>query len=192
MNAASPVAIISLCRRLSAKLLRLAHPRDSTEARLRTTPAIVTVQAATDDELNSTRATQRSSVFYEISAEEKRYHLSNIAEHLAALEEYEELFGVFTDWSFLREKVEILGPSALLADCDVALAAPADERYSEAKTLTRLLRDVVQLSRHVLQENPCELATQIFGRLSSVAEPRVQLFLHGYLAQVTTHGCGSE
>jgi hypothetical protein len=88
-------------------------------------------------------------------SEERKYSLRNLPLHLHASGHESRLEKVLTTYSFLRKKVEYLGPDTLLVDYDLL---PEDSPLHQ-------VQEVLRLSLQVLLRDPSQIDSQLLGRL---------------------------
>ncbi|NMG21658.1 beta-propeller domain-containing protein [Brasilonema bromeliae] len=95
------------------------------------------------------------------------YFFQNLAYHLHEAGRVRKLQRLLLDFRWLEAKLEKTNINALLADYDFL---PQDENV-------QLVQGALRLSAHVLNQDKTELATQLWGRLQSVAVPEIQAML---------------
>jgi WD40 repeat protein len=114
-------------------------------------------------------------------AAELPYHLvwAGQSDHLADL--------IFA-YELLEMIVFGLGPYSVIEDISLAISSQdiPDNKIIENRVIAlNLIRDSIRLSAHILNNNPAELPTQVFGRLISSDELLIRTFLNQIMKRQT-------
>jgi WD40 repeat protein len=105
--------------------------------------------------------------FKTLSNEEQRYILASLAKHFIQSNETGRLNLLLSNFHFLQQKVELLGPYALASDY----------QGIQEKSLL-LIQDAIRLSAHLLLlHKQTSLESQLYGRLFQENEPVIKRLL---------------
>lgn len=85
--------------------------------------------------------------------------LSELPYHLVKGTRWDDACDILTDLKFIQAKTESLGPQPLIADYDQV------QRAGRSDPSSRVIREALQLSAHVLADDPSQVASQLTGRL---------------------------
>lgn len=95
------------------------------------------------------------------------YFFERICHHLAEAGRMEQVRDLLVDCNWLRAKLQNTGVPALLSDFN---ALPQDDSVCT-------VRDAIRLSAHVLNREPAELESQLYGRLAGTPDARLRSFV---------------
>lgn len=111
------------------------------------------------------------------SAEFADYALRALPTHLSTSAQGERLCRLLLDFEFLTTKVTNLGPYLAIQDYGLA-SLPELAAESHVLDRLKLIQQALQLSAHVLQIDPKELAGQLLARLSDQPNLTLREFLN--------------
>ena len=97
--------------------------------------------------------------------------LSELPFHLTKGARGDEVRDILSSLNFLQAKIDSLGPQALIDDYDRV------QRASLSDPGLRAIREALQLSAHVLGDDPSQVASQLTGRLRFSELPSVRQLL---------------
>ncbi len=106
--------------------------------------------------------------------------LSELPYHLVHSKQWENLETVLSDYQFLRRKAEVIGAQALVGDFLEAKNAGA------LTPCTRNILETLQISIRVLDRYPEQIAGQLYGRLLTSRESKVQKLVQQIFQETNT------
>ncbi|MFC1762831.1 WD40 repeat domain-containing protein [Planctomycetota bacterium] len=119
----------------------------------------------------------------------KREYVFNLPRHLSKAENLLQLQVVLTDPEFLESKISHGNTRSVIEDFDLCLRDSVVDQQRESLTLDieglRLLRDAMRLSLHILDRQPCQLKSQMLGRLLNEEAECVRRFLNDAIASAS-------
>ena len=99
------------------------------------------------------------------------YIYANLAYHLIEADEQDCLRSALLDFDWIMAKLRATGVVATIADYDAAMT---EAECSDPKSPLNLVRSAIQLSAHVLANNPGQLWYQLYGRLMNQPHRAIQ------------------
>jgi WD40 repeat protein len=114
------------------------------------------------DAYASQRPSADASPWSQLPTDDDLYGWRTISRHLSQAGRTQDLRELVTDATWLREKILLLGPDAVVTDLELL------PDYAPAQQLSQAIR----ASAHILRQDPDELLNQIAGRVGPMPELR--------------------
>jgi WD40 repeat protein len=111
-----------------------------------------------------------------LSDDDRDYALRRLLSHAETANREQKLFRVLVDFDFIEAKVFALPLQLLIDDYDLA-SRPGIEIDQETKESLKLIQSAIELAANVLSYDPAQLASQLWGRLLSFPQRKIQALL---------------
>ncbi|MCG7853378.1 MAG: hypothetical protein MIO92_12725, partial [Methanosarcinaceae archaeon] len=110
----------------------------------------------------------------------KKEYVFNLPTHLSRANDLLKLDRILSDPEFVEAKISRRRTLSVIEDYDLCIAAMSHQK-EESSGLDmfglKLLRETLQMSAHILDDNPNQLTSQLLGRLSMEKSVVVKRFL---------------
>jgi WD40 repeat protein len=115
------------------------------------------------------------SEFNNLSLEDREY-IINLPSHLAEASMADDFCKILSEFEFLQHKISISEVQLLIEDYDLSIKLQSDFSENQIKSL-QLLQQTLQQASRILQQDKTQLVEQLFGRLSTQANPYLEALL---------------